>query len=270
MKHNPVRTYVITLTTIVLLASVALASYAYISYNAPSAIKKRPKIFEDITWPTHDTHANAPFDTDMDGIDISCHQGRIMWEDMKQSSNRPKFIYTRVMRKGGGYDECYDNNILGAHQAGIPVGSYVFYSHEVSATEHFNRFTYMVDPDEQDLIPMIDIEEASISTGGTKHLRDSVLMLAHLLEQYYGKKPVIYSNQRFYEKHLKHLFDHYPLWIANYSRQPSLSTASHSIYLWQRSESGHVQGVWTSVDIDCFVNGHTVDELMLHDKKKDQ
>ncbi len=261
---NPIKTYVITLTTVVVLASVALASYAYMSYQVTPIKESRPKYYPDITWPAHDQHADAPFDSLMDGIDISCHQGRIMWEDMQRAGKRPQFVYVRVMRKGGGYDEAYDANILGARQAGIPVGTYVFYSTELSVMEHFNRFIYMVDASEQDLIPMIDIEEASISTAGSLHLRDSVQLLAHMLEQYYGRKPMIYSNQRFYEKHLVRIFDKHPLWIANYSRMPHLSTADRSIYLWQRSESGHVQGVWTSVDIDCFVNGHTVSDLLLH------
>ena len=35
------------------------------------------------------------------------------------------------------------------------------------------------------------------------------------LEKYYGRKPIIYSTQYFYNEYLKNGYDDYPLWIRN-------------------------------------------------------
>ena len=53
----------------------------------------------------------------------------------------------------------------------------------------------MVRPDEQDLIPLLDVETRE---GWTiKQLQDSVMKFAQLLEEYYGCKPMIYTSSSY-------------------------------------------------------------------------
>ena len=92
------------------------------------------------------------------------------------------------------------------------------------------------------------------------------MRLAKLIEQETGAKPVIYSNQRYYKKHLAPAFNDYPLWIAHYSHEPDHPEIRP--ILWQRSERGHVHGIWTHVDLDNFINGANLTSILLPKKKE--
>ena len=72
-----------------------------------------------------------------------------------------------------------------------------------------------------------------------------------------------YSNQNFYRKYLWPEFNRYPLWIANYSRVPVVKDTRP--VLWQRGDTGHVHGIWTYVDIDQFINGGSLQDLLIPD-----
>ena len=57
-----------------------------------------------------------------------------------------------------------------------------------------------------------------------RQLQDSIQVFADLVKKHYGKYPVIYSNESFYNKEMGAKFNRYYLFIANYnSRQPSIS-----------------------------------------------
>ncbi len=214
-------------------------------------------------WPKSDLQAGKPFSKGYDGIDISVHQGSIRWNLLcSTKSNKPKFIYIRAMGRSGKRDPKYKQNLIQAQKNNIPVGSYLFYSHFMPVGEQFRTFVSMVSKGSQNLCPVIDVEKESIKRRvGTAHLKDSVMLLAKMMERHYGKKPIIYSNQNFYRRHLSPFFDNYPLWIANYRRQPVCREAKP--ILWQYSETGHIHGINTTVDLNRFINGGSIHSLML-------
>lgn len=215
---------------------------------------------EEMDWPEQDMLAGKEYSGLFDGLDISRYQGRIQWEELKGGNEQLKFLYVRVFGRDMNMDEVYHINVKHAREHSIPVGTYMFFTMRQSAKEQFRVFRETVRRDLQDLIPVIDVEDQSID-GDATHLRDSVMLIARLMEQEYGAKPMIYSNQNHYRKHLSPEFDSYPLWIANYSREPCVGGARP--VLWQCSETGHVRGIWTYVDLDRFVNGATLNRIML-------
>lgn len=86
---------------------------------------------------------------------------------------------------------------------------------------------------------------------------------ADLVKKHYGKYPVIYSNESFYNKEMGAKFNRYYLFIANYnSRQPSIEGRG-KCNIWQYSETGHLHGIGERVDLSRFMNGTTIKDLML-------
>ena len=194
-----------------------------------------------------------------DGIDISAHQGIIDWDSLDNFNPNIVFIYVRAIGKKD-VDSLYRDNLMNARQHGFMVGSYHFFNMAVTVDEQFECFKEMVKKEYQDLRPMLDIEKQSLSPDGNTHLRDSVLKMARLMEKHYGCKPVIYSNQNFYNKYLASTFSRYPLWIANYSRQPVITRGK--TILWQRSCTTVVPGISKAIDTDKLINGATLKSLM--------
>ena len=88
-------------------------------------------------------------------------------------------------------------------------------------------------------------------------IRKRVKEWLDVVEEYYGVRPIIYTNVDFYTRRLKDDFDEYPLWIAHY-----LEKKSPRIYrdwdFWQHSETGRVNGIKGNVDFNVF-NGDSVE-----------
>ena len=247
------------LLTVICIGSIFVLKYRPVKFlfrhPKPKAINSRPRI-----WPSRDLQEGKPFSTDYDGIDISLHQGCIRWKEI--DSIKPKFIYIRAMGRKARYDSLYQHNLTQARIRKIPVGTYIFYTHDIPVREQFRKFIAAARKEEQDMIPVIDVEELSISADvNIRQLKDSVMLLSRYMKQFYGKHPMIYSNQNFYVKYLAPELNRHTLWIANYSRRPVISGARP--ILWQRSESGHVPGIYTSVDLDTFINGGSIKHLIL-------
>ena len=191
-----------------------------------------------------------------DGIDISKHQGNINWDELKNSYNI-KFVYIKATEGSSHIDPRYKEYIKAARKHGFKVGSYHFFRTTSSAQDQFVNFVKTVNREEQDLLPMIDIEEKKNWTE--QQLRDSVKVFADLLENYYGCKPLIYTGEKFYNNFLGLAFKHYPLFIAKYS--PTSPNVNTKWTMWQFSESGIFKGVNTTVDMSRFNTGCSVKDI---------
>lgn len=115
-------------------------------------------------------------------------------------------------------------------------------------------FLKVARPGEQDLIPVLDVEDGGIrGVWRGKQLCDSVRVFVELVKRYYGKYPVIYSNENFYNNELANSFGNCILFISNYNRQPKVINDRH--YIWQYSERGHLKGIGEYVDLNRFFQG---------------
>ena len=96
-----------------------------------------------------------------DGIDVSKHNGVIKWKEIAKNK-RIKFVYIRATHGKGYVDRHYRRNIRLARKYGLKVGSYHLMSAGSSVTAQFLDFQKMVKKGEQDLIPVLDVEEKGI------------------------------------------------------------------------------------------------------------
>lgn len=197
-----------------------------------------------------------------DGIDVSKHNGVIKWDEVAKDENI-QFVYLRATVGKGMVDRRYRRNVKGARKAGLKVGSYHFFTSKSSATEQFSHFMSVVKKSEQDLIPVLDVEEDGIKGRWEgEQLVDSVMVFAELVKKHYGKYPIIYSNESYYNNELGARFNRYLLFIANYQVAPNVDgKGKHNI--WQYSERGHLHGIGERVDLSRLAKGTTLRDLML-------
>ncbi len=205
------------------------------------------------------TYRNDPVtESDYDGIDVSHHQGRINWGEVP----KVKFVYIKATEGATYSDPDYIRNIDGAHQAGLLVGSYHYFRTTSSAHNQFDNFRNAVEKAKQDLIPMVDIEERKNWTRS--QFQDSLKVFIHLVEQYYGKAPIIYSVQNFYRDNGAPEFNIYPLMLGRYnSDNPPTFKGKGHYTIWQYSETGKLPGIPKQVDLDKFHPECSIDDLML-------
>lgn len=201
-------------------------------------------------------------DGDYDGIDVSKNNGVIRWKEVAKDE-RIKFVFIKATEGKGDVDPLYYRNIKQAREAGLMVGSYHFFTSRASATAQFEHFRETVKKSEQNLVPVLDVEELGIrGRWKGRELQDSVRAFAELVKRYYGKYPIIYSNEHFYNKELGHAFNRYYLFIANYRRKPRVK-GNGEYNIWQYSERGHLHGIGEYVDLNRFEDGSTVDDIRM-------
>lgn len=197
-----------------------------------------------------------------DGIDVSKHNGVIKWNEVAKDE-RIRFVYIRATVGNGIVDRRYRQNVNGARKVGLKVGSYHFFTSKSSATAQFLYFRNVVKKEEQDLVPVLDVEEDGIKGKwqGTQ-LQDSVRAFAEMVKKHYGKYPIIYSNEHFYNTELGARFNRYFLFIANYQNTPYVD-ANGKNNIWQYSCSGHLHGIGERVDLSRFEKGTSLEDIKL-------
>lgn len=210
-----------------------------------------------------DRLAGLPYSKgDYNGIDVSKHQGEIDW-DMVATDKHIQFVYIRATQGTSIIDKRYDDNIKGAKRAGLNVGSYHFLTSRTSIDEQFKNFMSVVDKSKQDLIPMIDIEEDNGDKWSREQLQDSVAKFSALIKKVYGRKPMIYSSQNFYNNMLAPRFNDHIIYLAAYGHLMPHMKGKHDHNLWQYSPHGHIHGIGEYVDLCRFTNGTTLKDIEL-------
>ena len=215
------------------------------------------------------TVASNPDKVQFDGIDVSKHQGVINWQELKENP-KIKFVYIKATEGSDYVDPRYRENIRNARKNGFKVGSYHFLSTKSSATTQFRNFINIAKRDEQDLIPVIDVE--NLRPWSAQQLRDSLKVFADLLEDYYGCKPLIYTSEKFFTSNLGRAFAHYPLFIAKYSSaQPNIG---YKWILWQFADNGAfkpaVKGNNGLVDMSRFNKDCSINDIIYRPGKHAQ
>lgn len=196
-----------------------------------------------------------------DGIDVSHHQGHIDWNAVA-TDTMLQFVYVKATEGSTHIDSLYQANVRGARRVGLMVGSYHFLTSHSQIVDQFLNFSEQVSMDEQELLPMVDVEWQGVSGWTAAQLQDSLALFCWLVKDAYGVAPVIYADARFFRERLAPRFNDYPLFIAHYHHQQPVVGGAARHVLWQRSEHGRVAGIEKDVDLDVFVPGCSIADIL--------
>lgn len=198
--------------------------------------------------------------TGREGLDVSHYQGNIDWKRVAKEGN-VCYAYIKCSEGATIQDSHYQRNIVGAKEAGLPVGVYHFYRPTSSPAEQLANMTSMARREHMDLVPIVDIEHRGKESIETfqRNLRNFV----ESVERYYGKRPMLYTGQNFYNRYLVGLFPEHSWMIAKYIEEPPLLDDNQDYAIWQFSSKSRIPGINGNVDRSCLMDGHTLDEIAL-------
>ena len=193
------------------------------------------------------------------GIDVSWYQKKIDW-DVTAKDKRISFAFIKATEGGRIQDSNYRYNIENARRKGIKVGSYHFLRPETPAKQQFDNFVARVKKHEQDLIPVIDIEDVPEMGVRWKpqQAKDYLKEMLDLVEKHFGCKPMIYTSNKFFVDYLGRAFADYPLFIARYGNVEPEPLNGASWVLWQFTKAGRVDGIDHAVDLSRFNKGRSL------------
>lgn len=97
-----------------------------------------------------------------------------------------------------------------------------------------------------DFPPILDIEKDGVPV-------DSLVKWMKIVEKHYGRKPMVYTNERYYKKYVKGTkLAKYPLWYSRFGQR----AIDRDCHILQFTEKGLIDGVRNHVvDINEFRRG---------------
>lgn len=195
-----------------------------------------------------------------EGIDVSHYQGFIDWDCVAQCK-QISYVYLKATEGNKLVDKQYRRNISEARRVGLRVGSYHFYRPNVPWREQFRHLKEHVKGREQDLLPIIDIERRG-RVSEARFIRDLRAFLQQV-EKHYGKKPVLYTYQNFYNRYLANCFGDYHWMIAKYQDESPVLTDGTRYTMWQYTESGSLPGIEGPVDRSRLVGDFELQHVVM-------
>jgi GH25 family lysozyme M1 (1,4-beta-N-acetylmuramidase) len=198
------------------------------------------------------------------GPDNTCAVAGINW-DRVQATTR-SFVMIRATRTHSGVteaDACFARNWAGATSRGLYRGAYHYAipsARAGSAARDARAFVAVAGRMQGagDLPPVLDLE----TTGGLKPSQLVAWTATWLatVRSLTGRQPMIYTYPSFWRSAMadSRAFHAYPLWIANWTRTPSVPGGWPTWTIHQYSASGRVAGISGDVDLDVF-NGTAAD-----------
>lgn len=204
------------------------------------------------------------------GIDVSKFQGTIDWARVKASG--VGFVIIRASDGANPNNEQrFAVNCAGARAAGLVYGAYHLFrpsSDTANAAQQaqlfLSRFKEGVPDSGQSYLPAaLDIEIANADVDNDAYVRGINTWISTIEADpcFVGRRTMIYTRKGFWESIGNPAgFDDRRLWVADYSRDPPrLPKGWNEWTFFQLSESGHVDGINSQVDLDRFAG--TLDEL---------
>jgi lysozyme len=185
----------------------------------------------------------------MHGVDVSHHQKKIEWDSV--AIKEPiDFAFVKATEGGDFVDSLFCENWENLKRLGIRRGAYHFFRAYGCGDEQANLFLSLVEMQPGDLAPVLDIER--LDGIAPEVMVEQAHVWLDIVERQLGIKPIIYTNQHFYEKYLAGHFDHFPLWIARYSTERPALTTGKQWDIWQYANDGCIDGISQKVDLNVF------------------
>ena len=190
------------------------------------------------------------------GIDISKWNGDILADITAHS--RLSFIICRATY-GKVVDNQFEHNWSKIQDEDLIRGAYHFYRTKYKPLQQAKIFVDAVgDLAENDMPLVLDIEEGSLHKNNTNpdELLGHLIPFLNYVEEFSGKKPIIYSSLSFANTYLKNShYAEYRLWLAEYNGEdaPEVPTTweDKGWFIWQKTDSYELDG--EKVDYDVFV-----------------
>lgn len=187
-------------------------------------------------------------DFEVHGIDVSHYQKNIDWNTVSQQGI--EFAFVKATEGQNYRDSLFCHNWPEMARVGLKRGAYHFYTPSVDPLLQVENFIEVVDLRKGDLPPVLDFEKV-----GKKNRIELISDLQTWLkatEMNYGIRPIIYTNQKLYNKYIKGNFEDYIVWIARYNTEAPDMPFSQNWTFWQYGNRGRINGIDGNVDFNVF------------------
>ncbi len=184
----------------------------------------------------------------LQGIDVSVHNGKIDWDEVGQQSS-VRFAMVRASYGKNSRDDNFKENVAGARSQALGVGAYHFCYAESIEEAHAEALNFLDAVKGQKLnYPLVlDLESNSSTDKAAAILSDIAVAFLNDVEDA-GYFAMLYSDKN----HFENYFDAekiapFAAWVAQWAKK---NTYKGPCGIWQYSDSGKVPGISAAVDLN--------------------
>lgn len=187
------------------------------------------------------------------GIDVSRFQSDIDWQKVKESGVQFAIIKAGYGKYAYQEDPCFEDNIEGAYNAGIPVGVYWYsYADTVAEARQEAEVCLTVIKPYKDMITLPvffdqEYEPAILSAGNSIRTQCCVAFIEAI--EAAGYKAGLYGSQDWLDNKIddSQIPETATVWVAQYGNE---CTYKGRYTIWQYTSSGKVNGISGRVDVN--------------------
>lgn len=185
------------------------------------------------------------------GIDVSQYQGQIQWNQVRtiEGAFPIAFVFIRATAGKDKVDAQFARNWEESKNNKMLRGAYHFYRPNENSGAQAALFIKSVTLQKGDLPPILDIESLP-KNQPMDSLKAGLRRWLNKVDQHYGIKPIIYTNERYYEDFLQDDFSDFQFWIANYNF--FAETMQDEWLFWQFTEKASIAGIEGNVDVNLY------------------
>lgn len=179
------------------------------------------------------------------GIDVSHHAGAIDWQQVANAGVH--FAWLKASEGGDHRDQRFTANSQGAHEAGLLVGPYHFFTFCRPGAEQARHFLEVIARAPRTLPVAVDVESVGncANPPDARVIREQLGAFVEAVEGALGERLVIYSIAGEADALLQGLDR--PRWLRSIGREPTERWS-----FWQVDPSARVPGISGPVDLDVF------------------
>lgn len=202
---------------------------------------------------------------EIQGIDVSHHQGKIDWAKVAQDNKRFAIMKCQYEAQSHRIDDCFEYNYAECGKHGLARGAYIYIARHSMANPEADAKSLLnhLKGRKLEYGIWLDLEDKTVDVKGKAYIRDLAYKYADIFIHagyFFG----IYCNRDWYirliHEDLKKDFD---FWIARYPKNDvgaynptsSLKPSKTMAVAWQYSSKGKVPGISTNVDLDVDYDG---------------
>ncbi len=189
------------------------------------------------------------------GIDISHHQGAIDWR--RVAAQNIRFAYLKASEGGDWQDASFDGQSRSSARAPASRSAPITTSRSAHPGRRRRDNFIAAAPavPALNLPPAIDLEY--VGNCGTRpqgRLARELKAFIAIVKRHYGKTPVIYSTQTFFEDYLDKdsAFRAYPLWVRNLYGEAG-GSRGRTVMFRQFANHARLDGIKGAVDLDLYI-----------------
>lgn len=215
-----------------------------------------------MTGPLYSRLEPATLFYDVNGVDVSHHQGEIDWRAL--ANDKVTFAFMKATEGSDFKDRSFAGNWRGAKEAGIATGAYHFFTRCSSPKAQAANFIKTVPQDDNALPPVVDAEHMGPCKNGEarEDMAEGIGAFLDILHKHYGKRPLIYTTREFHDAFLKGRLKDEKFWIRSLFLPPRFRRESW--LFWQHHHHGRRKGVTCPVDLNVFRGSREEFENLLH------